>query len=54
MGGIPSKPDPSRTMEVISTGYSKTGTVTMQHALERLTAGPVIHGGTHALANDNG
>lgn len=54
MGGVPSKPDPSRTLEVIGAGYSRTGTLSMQLALERLLDGPVMHGGTHVLSRGDG
>lgn len=54
MGGAPSKPDASRTVEVIGAGYSKTGTLSMQLALETLLQGPVMHGGTHLLKREDG
>jgi hypothetical protein len=54
MGGKPSKPDPSRSMEVISAGYGRTGTESMQLALERLLEGPVQHGGTNAINRTDG
>lgn len=42
MGGVPSKPDdPSRPLEVIGAGFSRTGTMSMQLALEELLRGPV-------------
>ncbi|KAJ4408409.1 hypothetical protein N0V82_009708 [Gnomoniopsis sp. IMI 355080] len=53
MGGAPSKPDASRTVEVIGAGYSKTGTLSMQLALETLLQGPVMHGGTHLLKRED-
>ncbi|KAK8043656.1 hypothetical protein PG993_006086 [Apiospora rasikravindrae] len=47
MGGSLSKPDPSRvSLEVIGAGYSRTGTSSMQLALEKLVGGPIYHGGT--------
>ncbi|PHH74842.1 hypothetical protein CDD82_4745 [Ophiocordyceps australis] len=47
MGGLPSVPkDPSRSLQVIGAGYSRTGTVSMALALEKLLDGPVLHGGT--------
>ncbi|KAL1877914.1 hypothetical protein Daus18300_002267 [Diaporthe australafricana] len=48
MGGVASKPgsDPDCTLQVIGAGFSRTGTVTMALALERLLEGPVCHGGT--------
>ncbi|KAK3944593.1 P-loop containing nucleoside triphosphate hydrolase protein [Diplogelasinospora grovesii] len=54
MGGVPSIPtDPSRKLHVIGAGYSRTGTVTMQLALEKLLDGPVMHGGTHILSRED-
>ncbi|KAH8671453.1 hypothetical protein BX600DRAFT_248522 [Xylariales sp. PMI_506] len=53
MGGLPSKPDRSKTMLVIGAGYSRTGTVSIQLALEKLLDGPVLHGGTHALFRES-
>ncbi|KAI1246930.1 hypothetical protein MGN70_010815 [Eutypa lata] len=50
MGGVESVPtDPSRRIQVIGAGYSRTGTVSMQMALTKLLNGPVIHGGTQVL-----
>ena len=47
MGGSLSKPDPTRTtLEVVGAGYSRTGTSSVQLALEQLLEGPVYHGGT--------
>ncbi|KAH9892261.1 P-loop containing nucleoside triphosphate hydrolase protein [Xylariomycetidae sp. FL2044] len=46
MGGTLSKPDLSREVEVIGAGYSRTGTSSLQIALEKLIGGPVYHGGT--------
>ena len=55
MGGVPSIPtDPSRKLQVIGAGYSRTGTVTMQLALDKLLDGPVMHGGTQILAREDG
>lgn len=55
MGGTPSKPgDPSRGLEVIGAGFSRTGTVSMQLALEKILDGPVIHGGTHMISREDG
>ncbi|ORY67540.1 P-loop containing nucleoside triphosphate hydrolase protein [Pseudomassariella vexata] len=54
MGGVPSKPgDPSRPLEVIGAGYSRTGTLSVQLALEKLLDGPVMHGGTHILSRED-
>lgn len=54
MGGVPSIPtDPSRELRVIGAGYSRTGTVTMQMALEQLLDGPVCHGGTQILGRED-
>jgi len=47
MGGVPSIPsDPSRSLKVIGAGYSRTGTLSMALALEKLLDGPVMHGGS--------
>lgn len=55
MGGAQSIPtDPSRTIQVIGAGYSRTGTVSMQMALTKLLNGPVIHGGTQILEGTDG
>ncbi|XXH02581.1 hypothetical protein Hte_008958 [Hypoxylon texense] len=54
MGGVASIPtDPSRKVQVISAGYSRTGTVSMSMALETLLKGPVLHGGTQILIRDD-
>ncbi|KAF9873011.1 nad dependent epimerase dehydratase [Colletotrichum karsti] len=54
MGGAPSVPtDPSRRIQVIGAGYSRTGTVSMQLALEKLLNGPVMHGGTQILHRED-
>lgn len=54
MGGVPSKADPSKgELQVIAAGYSRTGTVSIQLALEHLLDGPVLHGGTHVLARED-
>ncbi|KAK7968887.1 hypothetical protein PG988_007960 [Apiospora saccharicola] len=55
MGGAASVPtDPSKKVRVISAGYSRTGTVSMSLALEKLLGGPVCHGGTQILVRDDG
>lgn len=55
MGGIPSIPtDPSRKVEVIGAGFSRTGTVTFALAMEKLLDGPVMHGGTQMLGREDG
>ena len=55
MGGVPSIPtDPTRTLQVINASYSRTGTVSMQLALEKLLNGPVCHGGTQLLGREDG
>lgn len=55
MGGVESIPrDPSRKIQVIGAGYSRTGTVSMQMALTKLLDGPVIHGGTQILEGSDG
>ncbi|KAI1357688.1 hypothetical protein F5Y08DRAFT_323685 [Xylaria arbuscula] len=54
MGGVASIPtDPSRRVQVISAGYSRTGTVSMSLALEKLLKGPILHGGTQILTRDD-
>lgn len=55
MGGVASIPtDPSRRVQVISAGYSRTGTVSMSMALDKLLDGPILHGGTQILVRDDG
>ncbi|KAJ1333239.1 Sulfotransferase domain-containing protein [Microdochium nivale] len=54
MGAAPSIPtDPSRTVQVIGAGFSRTGTVSMQMALEILLKGPVLHGGTQLITRED-
>ncbi|UKZ93410.1 uncharacterized protein TrAFT101_008324 [Trichoderma asperellum] len=54
MGGVPSIPtDKTRTVQVIGAGYSRTGTVSMSLALEKLLDGPVLHGGTQLLGRED-
>ncbi|TLD33470.1 hypothetical protein PspLS_00092 [Pyricularia sp. CBS 133598] len=53
MGGIPSKPQEGKSLKVIGAGYSRTGTVSMQMALEKLLDGPVMHGGTTILGRED-
>ncbi|KAL8370017.1 hypothetical protein RB595_000397 [Gaeumannomyces hyphopodioides] len=53
MGGNPSKPVPEKKLQVIAAGYSRTGTVAMQLALEKLLSGPVLHGGTAILGRED-
>ncbi|KAI3335782.1 hypothetical protein F4824DRAFT_500652 [Ustulina deusta] len=54
MGGVASIPtDPSQKVQVISAGYSRTGTVSMSLALQELLNGPVLHGGTQILVRDD-
>lgn len=55
MGGVASIPtDASKKMQVISAGYSRTGTVSMSMALDILLGGPILHGGTQILVRDDG
>lgn len=55
MGGVPSIPaDKTRTVQVISAGYSRTGTVSMALALEKLLDGPAMHGGTQMFGREDG
>ncbi|KAI0022636.1 hypothetical protein F4780DRAFT_788212 [Xylariomycetidae sp. FL0641] len=54
MGANASIPtDPSRKLQIISAGYSRTGTLSMTLALETLLRGPVHHGGTQIVTRDN-
>ena len=55
MGGTASVPqDPSRSLQVIGAGYSRTGTLSMSIALEKLLDGPVMHGGSQLLNREDG
>lgn len=55
MGANPSIPqDPSKTLKVIGAGYSRTGTLSMTFALEKLLDGPVMHGGSQFLGREDG
>jgi hypothetical protein len=55
MGGVPSVPrDRTRKLEVISGAYSRTGTVSLSLALEKLLDGPVMHGGTQLIGREDG
>ena len=54
MGGVPSKADGSKSLQVIGAGYARTGTVSMQLALEKLLGGPVCHGATHVFSREAG
>lgn len=55
MGGAPSVPvDPSRKVQAISAGFSRTGTLSMSLALEKLLDGPVCHGGTQLFGREDG
>lgn len=54
MGGVASVPTDNRDVQVISAGYSRTGTVSMSLALARLLDGPVLHGGTQILVRGDG
>ncbi|KAI0188907.1 hypothetical protein EV127DRAFT_496671 [Xylaria flabelliformis] len=54
MGGVASiSTDHSRKVQVISAGYSRTGTVSMSLALDKLFDGPILHGGTQILTRDD-
>lgn len=55
MGGAPSVPtDPGRKIQVICAGFSRTGTLSMSFALEKLLDGPVCHGGTQLFGREDG
>ena len=46
--------DRSRSLKVIGAGYSRTGTLSMAIALEKLLEGPVMHGGSQLLGREDG
>jgi hypothetical protein len=52
MGQTASVPDPNVRLQVIGAGMSRTGTTSFTKALEILLNGPVYHGGTQLLKND--
>ena len=55
MGQDTSKPtDLSREIKVIGAGFSRTGTVSLALALEKLLNGPVCHSGTAILKREEG
>ena len=55
MGGVPSKPtNPEVIPQVIAAGYSRTGTMSMAKALEKLLDGPVLHGGNALYGREDG
>jgi hypothetical protein len=55
MGNTPSIPtDPTKTTLVIGAGFSRTGTVSLSLALERLLGSPVCHSGTAILGREEG
>ncbi|KAI1323987.1 hypothetical protein F5Y16DRAFT_327143 [Xylariaceae sp. FL0255] len=54
MGASASIPtDPSRKLEVIDAGFSRTGTLSFSAALEKLLDGPVHHGGTQIFNRED-
>ncbi|CAJ2502250.1 Uu.00g096440.m01.CDS01 [Anthostomella pinea] len=54
MGNTASVPqDPSRKLEVIDAGFSRTGTLSFAMALEKLLDGPVMHGGTQVFNRED-
>ncbi|KAI8632921.1 P-loop containing nucleoside triphosphate hydrolase protein [Xylariaceae sp. FL1651] len=54
MGAAASIPtDPSRRLEVIDAGFSRTGTLSFSAALEKLLDGPVHHGGTQIFNRED-
>ncbi|KAH8682095.1 P-loop containing nucleoside triphosphate hydrolase protein [Xylariales sp. PMI_506] len=54
MGAQPSIPrDPSRKLEVIDAGFSRTGTLSFTLAIEKLLDGPVMHGGTQLVLRED-
>lgn len=55
MGAEPSKPtDNSKSLRFIGAGYSRTGTLSMTFALQKLLDGPVMHGGSQFLGREDG
>jgi hypothetical protein len=53
MGVLPSKPDSSKSLQVIGAGFSRTGTLSTALAFEKLFDGPSFHGGsTYLLGTD--
>ncbi|PGH36047.1 hypothetical protein GX50_01059 [[Emmonsia] crescens] len=55
MGGVPCVPqDHTRPLKVIGAGYSRTGTLSMALALEKLLDGPIMHGGSQLLGREDG
>ena len=55
MGAGASVPqDKSRELRVIGAGYSRTGTLSLALALEKLLDGPVMHGGSQLLGREDG
>jgi hypothetical protein len=54
MGSMPSKPDPSQRVQVISTGLPRTGTESMTLALAKLLNGPVSHAGVQCARRTDG
>jgi hypothetical protein len=55
MGQQPSIPtDLSKNVRVIGAGFSRTGTVSLGMALERLLQGPVWHGGNAIFMREEG
>ncbi|KAL2066138.1 hypothetical protein VTL71DRAFT_2209 [Oculimacula yallundae] len=49
MGGVVSHPDPTKSIQVIRAAASRTGTSSLQLALQILLGGPVLHGGTQNI-----
>lgn len=53
MGQKPSKPDPTRHVEVIGAGLSRTGSLSQTLAFERLCGGPGFHGASNWLYGED-
>jgi hypothetical protein len=53
MGGVASIPTDERDVQVISAAYSRTGTVSMSLALDKILEGPILHGGNQILTRDD-
>jgi hypothetical protein len=55
MGGVASIPqDRTRSLQAIGAGYSRTGTLSIALAFEKLLDGPVMHGGSQLLGREDG
>lgn len=46
--------DISRKIEVIGSGFGRTGTMSLSATLEKLLCGPIFHGGTIIMQDETG